>query len=1103
MDLDANFITPVQAFALTNLEFERLSVIQQDSALWNLFLYGETNVLATKDTAELRLCREYSERFINLCEPRFESVDLTIKVAFLKTLNNSAARLSFETQGDSAKTQMHYLLSRIVTAGESIFYELDADGRGYVLVALHDIATLSWVEDHYGIGFSQAKSLMNRVLRLGRPYFADLSMAGRDAYISCASTIESYRRTAKMPISANHAELLAWLKWAKDYKNLRIEKSRSFAWSHHHSIAELSTIQWLISGKSFPASPERLEQASMVRNLAQSQIAIAGQQSQLRGLHPAPNAKVVLPSISGKIATAHGWPICINGAAHWLLALLCAHAPDLLPAIIVGNGGGIGEEILTTDTWLPDIAAIARVLNFDGMRLDHDSFRAPYFWGTILPSPLLDSFRFVDTVENARTTSEWLDAWLNKNNGHVLSDALQLEWLQHVDAIQQLAVWLQMRGLPNPARHARDACLLGQADMAVAEALLAPQPDTPPHRSKLNNWINELAKVYGGHTDTEWDLARTLYRFSHGGLCLPDVTPSQAWDLLESGRIGQACRAHPKKQSWTHWDKEAVKQIHLAEVLALADAEQHIKARLAGNPLPMPDEVDSRIEPFATMAEQWQRMGVGLIFETPSSAGSLLHAGETLVQLWWDEMSADVAAAQGQALLLSNSVGGNNNRLSCIKIPPSLGGAALRGMALPWAAAFSTAGHCLADDVTDATNSDFDTLQAAWESMVAEGSAARRLIDFLRGCGSRLVLILPHRLANMPWQAFQETVAPGLTLELAASVGAWAQARRAFTAKQAPAENGSVLMAHPIWQDGGELEAREIAEKMGIQPTVTSDFTDVITALQAPGPVHLAIHGSFDVQVPQRSSFVVDMNPFTAAQPADKLARRRSMNPSARTALRLRKGPSIGGDTETAAEATAKEQAKQVTPLYATAQLPAWVLGQLQVKGDISLGTCDSLRIGVGGEATQTMGPSGIGAVLMAAGARSVVGSLWACDEWATAVFFAFWYDERQRNNAGTALQRARQRLRHLTNAQLLAWVSTVAPASLAKAKERCDTTATWSGPFAHPWCWATFSVLGNAPALPSLRTSLLPDQVALIDNNSWWSTFQQWIRQYVGTSKR
>jgi CHAT domain-containing protein len=166
---------------------------------------------------------------------------------------------------------------------------------------------------------------------------------------------------------------------------------------------------------------------------------------------------------------------------------------------------------------------------------------------------------------------------------------------------------------------------------------------------------------------------------------------------------------------------------------------------------------------------------------------------------------------------------------------------------------------------------------------------------------------------------------------------------------------------------------------------------------------------------------------------------------------------------------------------------------------DVSLATCQALQTGVGQGHAAALGPLGIGPMLMSAGARSVAGSLWQCDAWAAAVFFALWYDERRSHDAGTALGRARQRLRTLSYEQLLDWVQQVAPDALQEAQARCDATRhIWERPFEHPWCWATFALLGQAPALPTLRSTKLPDQISRT-GSSWRAWFVRIWRRFFG----
>jgi CHAT domain-containing protein len=185
---------------------------------------------------------------------------------------------------------------------------------------------------------------------------------------------------------------------------------------------------------------------------------------------------------------------------------------------------------------------------------------------------------------------------------------------------------------------------------------------------------------------------------------------------------------------------------------------------------------------------------------------------------------------------------------------------------------------------------------------------------------------------------------------------------------------------------------------------------------------------------------------------------------------------------------------------YAQAQLPAWVLAQLSLHADVSLATCEALQSGVGEGHAAALGPLGIGPMLMSAGARSVAGSLWQCDAWAAAVFFALWYDERRSHEAGTALGRARQRLRRLSYEQLLHMGAAGGTRRTAAEPVSAATRPATSGqrPFEHPWCWATFALLGNAPALPALRPTSLPDQ-SPSKAASWMSWFVQLWQRALG----
>jgi CHAT domain len=1108
------------AIALGAPRFESLNADAQHFLLRALTNAGFTHSQQDKSPAVLAQAQQHYQRAIALGVPRFESLNADAQDQLLRALMNAGV---LHCQQDSspaglAQEQQHY--QRAIDLGEHRFATLSADSQAKVLRALTNAGVLHSQQDKSPAGLARTQQHYERAIDLGELRYDSLNIEARHEVASSAENLETIlynlgsRATARLPQS------LVWNLWARGLDNITNGRIRAQIPLRNRSADGPGADRWLTQGNSFPAVMQRRGQASTVRMLAQSRLAVHSQVPSMPAILQPRQEERVLTATGRTIAQARGWPLSIQGAAHWLLALLCAHAPVLLPAM--PDCIAAPSDTPAQPDWQPNLAAIASALKFNGMRLDGGGFRAPYYWERLLPVSKRGDLRYIHAAEDAGTIHAWLRTWLDDGDGRALGDALLFAWQEHSSTIEAMATWLAQRGLPDAHKRARDACLLGLADKVVAEALAVPLPMALPHRSRLNYWLSELAAAHSGYDDVEWGLAHTLQRFAQGGLCQPGLSPHVAWELLESARIGLACRAHPTKQRWTRWDDEAVKQIHQAELRALDDAERHIKARQAGRPLPMPDEVDSRIEPFATMAEQWQRMGVGLVFETPATAAALLQPGETLVQLWWAAPPPSAAAPTsiGNALWLRHAHDAKVATPWALQhqhLPHTLDGTALQRMTQPWAAATGANADSSATKANEASNADFDHVQQAWGSMVAEGSAARALLSWLQECNmqmqgtatggsagrsgaaQRMVVVLPHHLANLPWQALRELVAPALSLELVASVGAWAQSRRALNAGASKADHATVVIAQEIWDEGGALEAREVAKVMGVAPTVSNDFTEIIAALQSPGPTHLAMHGGFDAQAPQRSALVVDTDTVSVSA----LATRGGGHLQMRTSLRLRKAPTTGPAGAAQAPPLASTHATPHPQRYAPAQLPAWVLGQLKVQGDVGLGVCDSLQLQVGQGDAQALGAVGMGPVLMAAGARSVVGSLWACDEWAAAVFFALWYDERQRHAASVALGRARQRLRALTSSQLLAWVSVVAPESLLAAQARCRETAAWDGPFAHPWCWAAFALLGNAPALPALRTSYMPDDSAQPKTGSKWRAWWQRIWQRVWQPQR
>jgi CHAT domain-containing protein/tetratricopeptide (TPR) repeat protein len=995
----------------------------------------------------------YFERAAELGEPEFDSLDESGKWSVLAALLNAGVKHSQLDLSPTGWAKALDCYERAIALGEARFDALGGDSKSSVLNALANAGVCHGRLEDRPTGLAKSSACYKRAIALGEHELQLLNARCRDQFQINLDLLESdLYNSARRPSSAMPLSIVL-LSWSDRSSHISNAQIRAQVPSRNRSADGLGSDRWLTRANAFPVEVHRREQSSTVRRLAQARLAIHAQ-SQNLGTLVQPGKQVRLAaSIARHIAQANDWPVGLESLAHWLLALLSVHAPELvsLPS----------HRHWQESQWSPDIPAIARVLRFEDLRFENGAFRASYYWATLLAHSELDVMRYEYVPEDSVHASQWMGDWLDRADGKALRESLQLQWLDLVQPTQKLATWLDKQGVAEPMVIASRACLSGQADRAIAQALQSGDQSngaSRPHHGHLNYWLTELTKVHEGRQATEWALAQTLQRFCQGGLSQPGLTPDQLWELLESARVGLASKVQPTKRRWSEWDEEAVKAIHAGELRALDEAERHLHAREAGTPLPMPDQVDGPLEPFTTMAQQWQRMGVGLVFETPATAAALLRPGETLVQLWWGNAEHGPAEI-GRALWLRKArsgQGGADFELEHLMLPQGLDRSAMQQILQPWAeqGRLDRLGGEDKRDVLQAT-------QQAWEGLMAPGSAARQLLAWLSQAEvEQISLILPHELSNLPWHALREQLqqeqneqqpssTPVTTIELVPSVSAWAQARRASTqAKSASAKalKASLVMAHDIFDEGGQLQAQRVGEILGINPCVSNDLRDVVQALTHDDVVHLAQHGHYDDEAPQRSALLVE------AQDG-----------------------------------------------HAKAQLPAWVLAQLSIHADVSLATCQALQSGVGQGHAAALGPLGIGPMLMSAGARSVVGSLWQCEAWAAAVFFALWYDERRSHEAATALARARQRLRSLSYEQLLTWVEQVAPDALPQATDRCNATRQlWQRPFEHPWCWATFAVLGQAPALPALRSTALPDQ-PLRTGSSWTAWFVRIWRRFFG----
>lgn len=334
-----------------------------------------------------------------------------------------------------------------------------------------------------------------------------------------------------------------------------------------------------------------------------------------------------------------------------------------------------------------------------------------------------------------------------------------------------------------------------------------------------------------------------------------------------------------------------------------------------------------------------------------------------------------------------------------------------------------------------------DLGEKAWKDFIAPGSPASALLRALAPAGPGVLrLTLPAELAQLPWLARAVGVEPpefrpGVLL-LEPSVSAWLLARRRELEQQGqPAVFHERQVVH-----GGEagsllgLQAQAVAGALGVVAVPAHGMLELAQALAAPGPAHLVAHGSFEAFDPMRSHFSLNQG----------------------------------------------------------ATLLAWLLRGMEILGDLSLAACQGMLVGHGGgKLARLAGPAGLGPLLRASGARSVIGSLGLDNQLVSAIFHERWYVLRHQISAAQALAQVQHQIRGMGLKEVHLWIKKQPKDAQPWLLEQLSLLTGQRAeskhqPFEHPMLWARVTLLGDAPPLPP------PPHVG--PTTSWWGRLRAWV---------
>lgn len=574
-------------------------------------------------------------------------------------------------------------------------------------------------------------------------------------------------------------------------------------------------------------------------------------------------------------------------------------------------------------------------------------------------------------------------------------------------------------------RTALAALILGDTRAVLTQALhgrLDQQwpltPDTPLAEAQLclKRRFSTLVSLSPGPRHHR-ELAERLHAWCQQALRrelaapTPDVT--EIWNTLEHSRV--ALLGLKVKAPDPAWEEETARRIHA--VL------QHTSL------VPPPDNPGLIWPPFQCWLDRLKEAGLLPELPTIADCQHRLRADEALVRLFFDPGSGQLFA-----LWLEPDRAVELRRLDSATDWPHWRAfddhdPAIQDRRKRWeetAKKWGLGGDDAEPGVLDRWERWLEKEQSrpfpAVFHKVMTSPAVTTVVDTLQAwcrqtARTRLIILLPAPLAQLPWEVLPPFDSGRITLERAVSLSHW-RVSPDPTQPDNPDDHpdqpplgvffdsrpDSVILGRWQAQRAGTFWNRAV---LGTDDGLTA--FDILTHLHRHANGHLLLHGEYRQDDPRRSHL----------------------------------------------------------QLQSDEHLYAWTASAVGVRGGLlGLATCQA---NLSGATTQTLLASvGLGPALIASGAAAVIGPLWSCAQWAALVFFHRLFELARQEPLepwSRLLQRAREDLRQVTKADLLKLFKFN---NLAEAEQQFQSfldnyPELGDPPFGdNPFYWAPFILLGE-----------------------------------------